>query len=339
MTILNWIPPMSCLSWISSVFSLFWYSMCCHDPWTFSRRATQRMMRVQRICVYLRKKPDAAIRFQIGYGNPCWTTASELGIFLWKSVCEISVWYACSALGILFEFVHLKAPICYMTTSLGVLRWVFCILLIRRLLNGSQSIRILWKLLRMVLNLLLLGLQPNRLLIFVALFACLVCLWTVLLGCLATVRVLWSLLWSRICLSWRGTMLWHHTTVSTKQLLWRFCISVIFLVIRILQMFLPSSCLGPHLGHWLSPFCFWKGETDKSVSVDDCQKFSSSIASITEGSDKTLATWLLVWLNWYWTQNAWIPYHCLFSDTILHSSYKTCFYTVSMCFEWWKSYN
>jgi hypothetical protein len=38
----------------------------------------------------------------------------------------------------------------------------------------------------------------------------------------------------------------------------------------------------------IEPILYWKVETDKSASDDDPQKFSLSIASIKEGSDKTL---------------------------------------------------
>jgi hypothetical protein len=51
----------------------------------------------------------------------------------------------------------------------------------------------------------------------------------------------------------------------------------------VLTKFLPWATSWP----LIEPILFWKGETDKSVSTDDPQKFSLSIASITEGSDKT----------------------------------------------------
>jgi hypothetical protein len=93
--------------------------LCCFDIqctfMTLGRfRAAPRighMMRVQRICGYLRKKPDAAIRFQIGIPDICLRTFPLICLF---------------HLGILFEFLRLKTPICYvLTTSLGVLRWYF----------------------------------------------------------------------------------------------------------------------------------------------------------------------------------------------------------------------
>jgi hypothetical protein len=51
----------------------------------------------------------------------------------------------------------------------------------------------------------------------------------------------------------------------------------------VLTKFLPWATSWP----LIEPILFWKGETDKSVPAIDCQKFSLSIASITE-SDKTL---------------------------------------------------
>jgi hypothetical protein len=47
----------------------------------------------------------------------------------------------------------------------------------------------------------------------------------------------------------------------------------------------------------IEPILFWKGVTDKSASEDDPQKFSLSIASITEGSDKPYLTTGMV--EWY----------------------------------------
>jgi hypothetical protein len=52
----------------------------------------------------------------------------------------------------------------------------------------------------------------------------------------------------------------------------------------VLTKFLPWATSWP----LIEPILFWKGETDKSASTADPQKFSLSIASITEGSDKTL---------------------------------------------------
>jgi hypothetical protein len=78
-------------------------------------------------------------------------------------------------------------------------------------------------------------------------------------------------------------MLWH-TTVSAKQLLQRFCISGNQNPADVLTKFLPWATSWP----LIEPILFWKGETNKSVAVDDHQKLSLSIASITEGSDKTL---------------------------------------------------
>jgi hypothetical protein len=53
---------------------------------------------------------------------------------------------------------------------------------------------------------------------------------------------------------------------------------------NVLTKFLPWVTSWP----LIELILFWKGETDKSASDDDPQKFSLSIASITEGSDKTL---------------------------------------------------
>ena len=52
----------------------------------------------------------------------------------------------------------------------------------------------------------------------------------------------------------------------------------------VLTKFLPWTTSRP----LIEPILFWKGENDKSASTDHPQKISLSIASITEGSDKTL---------------------------------------------------
>ena len=97
MTILKWIPLMSCLSWISSILTdrrapvghqslSFWYSMCYHDPWTCLRRAAYRTYDACSAHLWLITQETwrchSFPNWYSWYDNPCWTTASKLGICL-----------------------------------------------------------------------------------------------------------------------------------------------------------------------------------------------------------------------------------------------------------------
>jgi hypothetical protein len=82
-------------------------------------------MQVQRICGYLCKKPDAAICFQIGIPD---TTIhvnhrvriGNMSMVIWLRNFPLICLFR---LGILFEFLHVKTPICFVTLPL---HWAFC---------------------------------------------------------------------------------------------------------------------------------------------------------------------------------------------------------------------
>ncbi len=78
---------------------------------------------------------------------------------------------------------------------------------------------------------------------------------------------------------------YHHVRKAIAAKVWHFChIPGNQNPADVLTKFLPWATSWPLIEHIL----FWKGETDKPISVDDCQKFSLSITSITEGTDKIL---------------------------------------------------
>jgi hypothetical protein len=77
-------------------------------------------------------------------------------------------------------------------------------------------------------------------------------------------------------MKWHNDLAYHRDREAIAAKVLHFC--------RIPSNQNPADALTKFLP-WVTSWPlieFWKGETDKAVSVDDCQKFSSSIASITE---------------------------------------------------------